>query len=211
MYHWHNVVHFSSFFFNILFLKWIPTGIEFPSWKLKWNWRALHIQNTVRFQMCFLLLTVLRTDFLWHHSEECVHHSWGYRIGEDPSQGTTTTKRKWAKENLLFVSASCHAQLVISRGSGQGLIWGQGWAGPTLIQVSRAIQEACSGPKLLLQPNSGGKVFGPKEGCSTPWAWAPQGGKEGRPCIASLSFSKHSGGYCQGILYSFLVGFFHSS
>lgn len=163
MYHWHNVVHFSSFFFNILFLKWIPTGIEFPSWKLKWNWRALHIQNTVWFQMCFLLLTMLRTDFLWHHSEECVHHGWGYRIGEDPSQATTTTKRKWAKENLLFVSAPCHAQLVISRGSGQGLIWGQGWAEPTLIQVSRAIQEECSGPKLLPQPNSGARCLGLKK------------------------------------------------
>ena len=94
MYHWYNGVHFSSFFFNILFLKWFPTGIEFPSWKLKWNWRALHTENTVWFQMCFLSLSMLRLDFLWHHSEKCVYHGWGYRMGQGPSQGTTATKRK---------------------------------------------------------------------------------------------------------------------
>lgn len=84
--------------FSILFLKWIPTRIEFPSWKLKWNWRALHIQNTVWFQMCFLFLSMLRMDFLWHHSEECVHYGWGYSVGEGPSQGTAATKRKRARE-----------------------------------------------------------------------------------------------------------------
>lgn len=54
----------SLFFFSLLFLKWIPTGIEFPSWKLKWNWRALHRQKAVWYQTCFLFHLYNENGFL---------------------------------------------------------------------------------------------------------------------------------------------------
>ena len=80
-------------FFSMLYLKWIPTGMEFPSWRWQWNWRVLHTETAAWFWTCFLFISRRRMNFSWLCTKP---HGWGCHVRQGPSQG------KQQRENELF-------------------------------------------------------------------------------------------------------------
>lgn len=69
----YNGFHFSSFLFNLMFLKYFPVGMEVPSRKLKWKGRILHTERlTNTFPISSPWVKCAFADL----TQECEHHKW---------------------------------------------------------------------------------------------------------------------------------------